>query len=115
MIDRALIAMMTQTITWTTGGSLSAYGVPSWGSTGHAMRARITFKHQQVRDNHGNVREARGTIWCVQDSTHTNGQSFTPSVDDRIVLPDNTMPPVLTVETFADESGTHHHKVAFGY
>jgi hypothetical protein len=115
MIDRELISMMTDTIVWTTSATLSAYGVPTWASTGYPMRARITYKHQQIRDHLGNVREARGTIWCVQDSTHTNGQSFAPSVDDRVVMPDTSTPPILMVETFADETGTHHHKVAFGY
>lgn len=115
MIDRALIGLMTDTISWSTSGATSQYGVPTWSTSGTTMRARIVIKHGEVRDRGGAVREAQGHLWCVQDSTHTNGQTMTPTPDDRVTLPDGSSPPVLLVETYPDDSGLHHHKVTFGY
>lgn len=114
-IDRALIALMTDTISWSTAGALDSYGVPTFGAV-RSMRARIVEKTGEIRDKAGNVREARGVIWCVQDSTHANAQTFLPTADDKVLLPDGTTPPILTVESYPDADGvTHHHRVTFGY
>jgi hypothetical protein len=114
-IDRALIEMMTDTVSWSTTTTLSQYGVPTYG-TAHAMRARIVEKSGEVRDRTGQVREIRGVIWCVENSTQATGQTFTPTADDKVVLPDGTSPPIITVESYPDADGvTHHHKATFGY
>lgn len=113
-IDRTLLDLMTETVTWSTDTTLNSYGVPSWSTSGTQMLARIVYKHEQVRDKSGAVREARGTAWCAQNSTHVITHVL-PRVDGRITLPDGTTPPVLTAETFYDEQGIHHHKIVFGY
>jgi len=110
-IDRELLTLMTDTVTWSTASTLSQYGVPTWAGTGHSMAARIVTRHDEIRDADGQVRAARATVWCAS----TNGSTFIPTVDDRITLPDGTTPPILTVETYPDEIGTHHHKIAIGY
>jgi hypothetical protein len=110
-IDRELLALMTDTVTWSTGSTISQYGVPSFSTASHSMAARIVDRYDEIRDADGQVRAARGTVWCASTSAST----YRPSVDDRITLPDGTTPPVLRVETYPDEVDTHHHKVTIGY
>lgn len=111
-IDPDYFTLMPETITWSTAGTLSSYGVPTWSTaSGRSMAARVIRKHDEVRDKTGAVREAQGTVWCASST----GSSFTPSADDRLTLSDGSSPPVLSVETIPDETGTHHHKVRFGY
>jgi hypothetical protein len=113
-IDRGLLELMTDTVTWSTGSTVDQYGVPAWSTGTHTMRARITYKHHEMRDRTGRSIEARGIMWCANDSTHAT-TGFVPRMEDRVSLPDGTTPPIITVETYYDENFRHHHRVTFGY
>lgn len=114
-VDRELIRLMTETISVSTATTTNEYGVLAFSTSARSLRARVTYRDHQVRDRNGAVMEARGTVWCAADSTHAGGQSFCPSPGDRLTLPDGSMPIVMLTETFYDDQGPHHHKVAFGY
>lgn len=105
-----LLSLMTQTVVWTTGGTMSNYGVPTFGSTGHAMSARVTLEAGETRDRDGNSLATQGTVWCA-----STGSTFIPSPDDRIVLPDGRSVPVVTVNILRDEDGLHHFKAILGF
>jgi len=81
------------------------YGAVSYGSP-VSYTARVTYKNQRVRIADGSEVVARGTVWIAG----------TPSIDpeDQITLPDDSTPPILSVEKYADEDGDLFVKVFFG-
>lgn len=97
--------MMPHTVTLAEFSNRDEYGVMSYGSEAD-YRARVTYKNVLVRGPDGAEVIARGWVWI-------NG---TPDMipEDKLILPDNTEPPILYVERIADEEGDHHIKIYFG-
>lgn len=112
MIDTALLDLMQSTVSWTTAGTLSSYGVPTWSTAAHTMRARIVDKGHGVNARDRLVTEQRGQLWCA----HVTASTFVPTLYDRVTLPDGTSPPLQAVTAYPDETGNvHHFHVEFGY
>lgn len=111
-VDKELLALMPDTVVWTTGQSLSNYGTPTFASTGHSMAARISRKVSDIRAKDGTVVASQGTVWCAPSSP---SDSFRPSPEDRLTLPDGTTPAVMDLEILNDEAELHHYKVTLGF
>ncbi len=101
------LQMMGQTITVSTRSSLSADGHASYSSDPVDYPARIVTSNKQVRDQRGNVVRSSHVAWIASTETLV--------AESKYELPDGSSPPVLLVESYPDETGTHHHKVTFGY
>ena len=101
--------LMPHTITHQAVASRDEYGVPTYG-TGTSYTARVVYKNSRIKSQRrGSETDviADGHIWI----------SGTPTINvdnDRITLPDNSTPILLSVERWPDESGLHHVKVYFG-
>jgi len=86
-------------------GSNDSYGAPVYNSP-VSYAARVSYKPTLVKNKEGEEVVARGVAWV--------GSAIVVNTEDQIELPDGTTPPVLAVDSLADEDGLHHSKVYFG-
>jgi len=105
VMETAFLDLMPHTITVEPFLSRGEYGEPGYGApTTH--RALVTQRQKLVRSSDGRELLAQ-TVVNIAGPVTIGSQ-------DRITLPDNTMPPVLAVQSFADETGSVHSvEVAF--
>ena len=85
--------------------SRDSYGKPTYDD-GVDYSARISYKSVKIIGPDGQEIQAKGAIWFLGRPTVTQ--------DDKIVLPDGSAPPILSVSRPSDEFGVHHTKVWFG-
>jgi len=86
-------------------GSSDSYGAPVYNSP-VSYSARVSYKPILVKNKQGEEVVARGVVWV--------GAAITIATEDQIELPDGTTPPIMAVDSLADEDGLHHSKVYFG-
>lgn len=103
--------LMPHTIKVRTRSSRNSDGSDVFSNTTSSYRGRVVWQSEQVRDRVGNVVMSAGHCWIHSTSAL--------AADSRYQLPSgtggSTTPPVISVETYPDNSGTHHNKVIFGY
>lgn len=111
--ESAFLELMPSTVTISTRSSHNSYGEASYGS-GTSYRARVVAQTGFVRaaggfglSGHFETVEVRTVVWIASTGVITT--------DDRITLPDGTTPPIVAVERYPDEDGTHHHKLMLGW
>lgn len=86
----------------------SSYGVPAHSASGSTYKCRWVEKRGTVRDSQGAEQPQRGILWVMSTA------AFSPDV--KITLPDGTVAPILSVDSYPDELGRYHHsKLAMGY
>ncbi len=95
----------TVTVGVLSGLSTDGYGTPTYAA-GITYPARVVGKQHLVRSFAGIEETARTLAWVASTST------FDPSA--QFILPDDSSPELLAVESFADSDGTHHQKLSFG-
>lgn len=100
-------SLMPATITVSTRTTHSLHGTPSYSTSSASYRARIIHKPGFVRTGDRETKEFRTILWVASTGTL--------DVSDRITLPDGSRPPVVAVERYPDDDGTHHHKVFLGW
>ncbi len=88
-----------------TGMSTDGYATPTYG-TATTYQAREITDQRQVRSFEGIEELATTTVWVASTATW--------DVADQWTLKDGTTPGLLAVETFRDETGVTHSKLAFG-
>lgn len=101
-----LLALMSTSVThqaWA-GMSTDGYVTDTFG-TGTVYQARVVSGQRLVRTFDGSEDVAATTVWVASTSTF--------SALDRWTLPDGTSPPLLSIETFRDETGVTHTKLGF--
>ena len=98
--------MMPHTVVHTPLASRDSYGVITYGTPVSYSYSRVVYKSSQVRSATGEVTMARGTVW------------FTAVVDldvnDKLTLPDASTPPLISWDTYPDDSGNLYTKAYFG-
>ena len=101
-----LLALFSTTVTHETfsGFSSDGYVTPSY-STGVTIPARVVSDQRLVRTFEGTEELATTTVWLASTST------FSPQ--DRFTV-DGDTPVLLALETYRDEFGITHSKLAFG-
>ena len=87
-------------------GHADAYGTRTYGSS-RTLRARVEYSPRLVRTLDGNEVTAQATAWVEQENKVIGPK-------DKIVLPDGTTPPILTVERKPDSQNRISTKVTFG-
>ena len=103
-----LLALFSTTVThaaWT-GMSADGYAVPTYSASASTYAARIVSEQRLVRTFDGTEELATTTVWVASTSTF--------SALDQFTLPDATTPELLSLETYRDEDGITHTKLAFG-
>ena len=103
-----LLTLMPSTVTHAgfVGMSTDGYATTTYSTATTAYRARVVTDQRNVRSFDGIEETAMTTVWVASTSTF--------SALDQFTLPDGTTPPLLSVETFRDESGVTHSKLGFG-
>lgn len=96
----------TVTVASLTGFSTDGYATPGFSTSATSYRARVVREQRLIRSLEGREEMATTTVWVASTST------FGPV--DKVTLPDGSSPPLLAVETFSDEYGVTHSKLAFG-
>lgn len=97
--------MMPSTVTVFAKTATDAYGKMTFSATGTATRCRIQPSDNVVTTMDNRSVVARGTIIFYGTPTIT--------ADSKIVLPDNTVPLILTIQVHNDDTGTHHTTVTY--
>ena len=103
-----LLDLFATTIThadWV-GMSTDGYGTSTYSTSSSTFAAREVTEQRLVRSFEGTEELATTTVWVASTSTF--------SALDRFTLADGTVPTFLAVETFRDEAGITHSKLAFG-
>ncbi len=103
-----LVGLMPNTVTVAGFASFSTdgYATATFSTSGTTYSARVVQEQRMVRTFAGEEELATTSVWVASTST------FGPS--DQVTLPDGSAPPLLAVETFRDENGVTHSKLAFG-
>ncbi len=100
--------LMASSVTIEPWVSQSVSGVPSYG-TGVAYACYISMQNRVVVDSQGREVVARGRV--IMNTATIIG------VKDRITLPTGyvpTNPPIIAINVFDDELGSHHTTVDIG-
>lgn len=106
-MEAGLVAMLTQKIVVAARTGHTNYGAPTFSASASTFKARVVDRPGFVRNNEGEDVAYRSIAWVASTGTL--------DVHSRYTLPDGTSPPVVQLERYPDEKGTHHHKVFFGY
>jgi hypothetical protein len=97
------LRFLSQTIQIATQSARDADGVRSYGSN-VAHKGRWEPKAEEIKDRQGEIVNSRGIVYI--DST------WTPSLSDRITLPDSTQPRIIMYEAaLNNKTEVHHYKV----
>ena len=99
-----MFATTVQHAPWS-GMSTDGYATPTY-SAASTFASREVSEHRLVRSFEGIEELATTTVWVASTST------FHPA--DQWTLTDGSTPNLLAVETFRDEVGITHSKLAFG-
>lgn len=94
--------MMTDTITWQPLAGYDEHGQPSFG-TATTIKCRIVDKEHFTRRLDGQEVIAKTTIYC--DGYHGI------DVNDKITLPDGSVPMMIRINTFPDEFGNRFEEI----
>ena len=94
--------LMTQTVAIEKFISHNANVEPTYGDSAN-HRARVVHKEKVVRDTQGREKVSTAQTWIFGN----------PDIDpqDRITLPDESQPIILSVRSYPDENGDHHQVV----
>jgi hypothetical protein len=102
-IDSELVELMVDFVTIYPYTTTDAYGKRSKGS-GTKFKCRLIFDTQLNKDNDGRDVLSSGRIITADDVSKV-------TVDSKLLLPDGSTPPIVSVSTISDETAVYHHAV----
>lgn len=99
--------MMPHTVTHRAVASRDAYGKAVFTGAVTSYAARVVYGAKRtVSRASGQDTIADGVVWIA--GTPVLG------LDDEIILPDGSQPPIINWDMPSDETGEHHVKIYFG-
>lgn len=104
-IEADFLELMPTTVTVFARTATDAYGKLSFAATGTAVRCRLQPSDEVMKDAENRDVVAKGTIIFFGAPA--------VSTDSRILLPDGTVPLILSVQVFNDDTGVHHTTVVY--
>jgi len=105
-IEAAFLTMMPSTVTVYAKTAMDAYGKMTHSATGTAVRCRIQQTGRVVKSPDNRDVYETGTIIFYG--------SPTISEDSKIVLPDGSIPLIISVTKHNDDVGANHITISFG-
>ena len=105
-IETLLTELMVQTITVAAVSTKDAYGKRTWGSPTSITNCRVQSGNHKVVDSTGQEQVAVGRVYVPGVPSIT--------LNDKITLPGGATPPILMVDQFSDERGSHHTVIHYG-
>jgi hypothetical protein len=110
-LNRVLRARLNQTITVNAFASRNLVGDPTYSTSATTYTAREEQRHHQTVGPDGRDVLSRGLIYVGLSST---GGTPSIKVNDKVTAPDNTIRPLVNVETLRDRTGIHHQILHYG-
>jgi hypothetical protein len=104
-IEPAFLELMPSTVTINSVSSTNEYGIRTFGSS-TTVSCRIQKSSRLVITEDGKQVPEEGRVYCYGTATVT--------VNDKLTLPDNTVVPILSVETRNNEAGAFVTVISFG-
>jgi hypothetical protein len=105
-IETLLTDLMVETITVAPVSAKDAYGKRTWGSATSITNCRVQSGTHKVVDRAGQEQVAVGRVYVPGAPSIT--------LNDKITLPSGATPPILMVDQFSDERGSHHTVIHYG-
>lgn len=104
-LEGELRSLMNQTLTRKAGTGYNSRGDATYSTASTTYACRVEGHRHIVKDGSGRDVVVHHEVYV--GTTSTGGvPAITPQ--DRVTLPDNTVPLLVAVDTVRDESGTHH-------
>jgi hypothetical protein len=97
---------MIDTITVAAVSTKDEYGKRTWGSPTSITQCRVQSGNHKVVDTVGQEKVAVGRVYVPGSPTIT--------LNDKVTLPDGSTPPLLAVDSYKDERGSHHTVIHYG-
>lgn len=98
--------LMPATVTYSTPTGRNSEGLPIQG-TANSYRARVSREAVRTANRFSGQDEiAAGRVWIAA--------VLSPTIDDRITLPDGTQPVIVNWNVVSDEVASHHTVIFFG-
>ena len=105
-IDTRFLELMQDTVTIYTKTSLDQYGARAWSASGTTYNSHVQPETSVTVDQDGRQISITATVIIYGVATVTS--------NDKIVLPDGTSPPIISVHQYRDENGSHHTTLRLG-
>lgn len=105
-IETLLTDLMVETITVAPVSAKDSYGKRTWGSATSITHCRVQTGNHKIVDKAGQEQASAGRVYVPGSPTIT--------LNDKITLPDGATPPILMIDQFSDERGSHHTVVHYG-
>ena len=105
-LDSEFLSMMPDTVTVYAKSSLDNYGKRTWSASGTSYSARIEPAIELARTEDGREVTVIATIYLYGSPTLTT--------DHKIVMPDSSVPVIVSVTVHNDETGAHNTVVKVG-
>jgi len=102
-IDAELVELMVDSVTIYPYTTTDSYGKRSKGS-GTKFKCRLIYDTQLNKNNDGRDVLSSGRIITADDVS-------TVTVDSKLLLPDGSTPPIVSVSVISDETAVYHHAV----
>lgn len=110
MADPKLLPLFSESVTFfapSATASVDNYGKRTFASVAASFNARIQSEDQLIRDSEGRVVQKQGTIYLYETSPQI-------TTDFRCVLPDNSVPIIISADLVTDEDGNDHQVIKIG-
>lgn len=110
MPESQLLPLFSQSINFfspSATASIDNYGRRTFASVAASFNARIQEDTKLVRDAQGRQVLSEGVIYLYETSPVI-------TTDFRCVLPDGTVPIIITADLVTDESGDNHQRIRIG-
>lgn len=105
-IEAAFSSMMPSTVTVNAVQSTDAYGKRVFAGASTSLQCRIQTTRRMVITEDGKEVPVEGTVYVYGTSVVT--------VNDKLTLPDNTVVPIVSVETRNDDTGAYATIISYG-
>lgn len=105
-IEAAFASMMPSTVTVNAVQSTDAYGKRVFAGATTSLQCRIQTTRRMVITEDGKEVPVEGTVYVFGTSTVT--------ANDKLTLPDNTVVPIVSVETRNDDKGSYVTVISYG-
>lgn len=109
-LQAELRSLLDQTLTRKANSGFNTRGDPTNSTASTTYACRVEAHRHIVKDASGRDAVVHHTVFVGTTST---GGVPAIGLNDRITLPDGTVPLLVAVDTVRDESGTHHQELHY--
>jgi len=105
-IETALSEIMIDTVTVAPVATKDTYGKRAWGTPSTLTKCRVQTGNYKFTDSSGQEKTAVGKVYVPGSPSLT--------LNDKLTLPDSSVPVILGIDRFNDELGSNHTVIHYG-